>query len=108
MSVVLKNLQIFGYIFVMIPIACFAIYQLIRFIYGVFEWGTFENGVIEFIIQPIIVGILWWCGIMLIIKDKIGVAWPMVLLLGVIIFGLAFIVYGRIIPQMLMNISPFF
>ena len=108
MSLVLKNLQVFGYIFVMIPITLFILYQVIRFFYGLFEWGTFENAVIESILNPIVVGILWWAGAILILKDKVGAAWPVILLLGIVVFGMAFIIYGRIIPQYLMNISPFF
>ena len=102
MSRVLKNLQFIGYIFVMIPIFLFILYNVIRFFYGIFGWGTYENTIIEAILAPIIVGILWWAGIILIAKDKVGAAWPMILLLGIVVFGMAFIVYGRIIPQFLL------
>ena len=91
-------LTISGYICGIIPLFTFLIYNAIRWIYGFFGWGTYENVVMATLINPWVVAVLWSIALIIFLRKYIGAAWLLVLLLMVIVIGAAFIIYGQLIP----------
>ena len=97
-----------AYFCIAFPFIIFIIYNIMRFFSDVFFGTVYNNGVFDIILNPWFVGVIWWIGVTLLLKTKIGAFWPVILLIGILVFGMAFIVYGQIIPRLMSIILPCF